>query len=454
MKYFGIYLLDEAKSAKNRPHDHLYTRIHGIWYDLAHFDHPGGPIALHLTKDRDGTVLFESHHLLSKLDMRKILSKYKVPSSAARGLYTIDPRDNGGHYTWDSFHDDAFVKDLKELLHSYFGAIAKRNNCSLYQATKANTERWSLLSILALGFVTTLPYYINGHYWALLVLPALVHVLVFSYWHDSLHFSMSQDWRINASLPYLLPGWSSPWLWYHQHVIGHHAYTNVAMKDPDIAHSSHFKREHQSVSWNKIHAKQGSVGRFAFIWIITNLWLNLICDLKTNINLSYNNVVGYNTLSHRRLLLHIIGRMIYSFIMFIWPILRFPLSKAVIWIAIPNIIISCLFMINTQINHSTEECSHGSNTNFLKHQVLTAQNFGCNSMFCFLFSGGLNFQIEHHLFPFVNHCHLPWLAPKVKVLCKKHGVDYNEAMGYRDAFNNHLRHILELAKDPALSLTK
>ena len=99
---------------------------------------------------------------------------------------------------------------LRKACPLYFGAIAKRNNCSLYQATKANTERWSLLSILALGFVTTLPYYINGHYWALLVLPPLTHVLLFSYWHDSLHYCMSQYWRINASLPYLLPGWSSP----------------------------------------------------------------------------------------------------------------------------------------------------------------------------------------------------------------------------------------------------
>jgi delta11-fatty-acid desaturase len=83
-------------------------------------------------------------------------------------------------------------------------------------------------------------------------------------------------------------------LWYHQHIIGHHAYINVAMKDPDIAPSSQIKREHQIVAWKKIHAKQGSVGRFALIWIITNLWLNLINDLQTNINLSYNNVVGYN----------------------------------------------------------------------------------------------------------------------------------------------------------------
>ena len=30
------------------------------------------------------------------------------------------------------------------------------------------------------------------------------------------------------------------------------------------------------------------------------------------------------------------------------------------------------------------------------------------------------------LFPFVNHCHLPFLAPGVKEICRKHGADYNE----------------------------
>jgi hypothetical protein len=47
-------------------------------------------------------------------------------------------------------------------------------------------------------------------------------------------------------------------LWYHQHIIGHHAYINVAMKDPDIAPSSQIKREHQIVAWKK--SKTGQCG--------------------------------------------------------------------------------------------------------------------------------------------------------------------------------------------------
>ncbi len=413
LKHFGIHLLDEARSPKNQLHvqKHLYTRIHGVWYDFAKFDHPGGPIALNLAKDRDATVLFESHHLLSKIDLSKILSKYKVEAKVAQDLCTIDPRDNGAHYKWDNFHTDPFVKDIKNLLMTHFGDIAKSRNCTLYQATKANKDRWSLLGILALAVITTLPYYIGGQWWTLFVLPPMAWILFINYWHDSLHFSLSSDWRTNASLPYLFPIFSSPWLWYHEHIIGHHAYTNVGMKDPDIAHAPQLKREHESVAWKRSHEHQGTFFRYALVWsIATNIGLNLFSDLKTNLKLSYNNVVGYNRLSRSRLILHGIGRMVYLYVMFMWPLFLFPFRKSTAWIVIPNVLFSCCFMVNSQINHLTEECSNASDTNFLKHQVITAQNFGCDSLFCMLFSGGLNYQIEHHLFPFVNHCHLPFLG--------------------------------------------
>jgi len=116
LKHFGIHLLDEAK-----PQTHLFTRIHGTWYDLATFKHPGGPISLSLIKDRDGTALFKSHHLLSTLDIYKMLKKYTVPKEIAHNLNTLDAKDDGGHYVWTGFDNDAFVQDMKELLHSYFG---------------------------------------------------------------------------------------------------------------------------------------------------------------------------------------------------------------------------------------------------------------------------------------------------------------------------------------------
>ena len=71
----------------------------GEWYDLQHFNHPGGPVALALCVGRDGTALFESHHyLIEHKRLMSILSKFKVPPSIAQGLKTMDPRDDGAHY--------------------------------------------------------------------------------------------------------------------------------------------------------------------------------------------------------------------------------------------------------------------------------------------------------------------------------------------------------------------
>lgn len=452
IKYFGVYIFDEARSSNNHPHDHIYVRIRETWYDFSTFDHPGGPIALNLAKDRDATALFESHHLLvSPQRLFKLLSKYKVDSKVAKSLKTLDPNDDGGHYEWKGFEHDAFVCDLKELLYSYFSQIAKERKIGLYQATKATPKRWLMITSLLTAFCLTLPSFLGGCWWALFITPQLAWILVANYWHDSLHFSLSSNWKVNAIMPYFFPIISSPWMWYHQHVIGHHVYTNVAHKDPDIAHAPQLMREHNSIRWRKAHKTQGSWTRILLIWSISVVFgLHILSDLKANWKLTYNNAVPYRKLSSMRIGAHVIGRVIWIACIFIWPFYVFPRWKACVWTCYPIFSFSWSFMMNTQINHLTEECSHASNKNFLKHQVITAQNFGCQSIFCRVFSGGLNFQIEHHLFPFVNHCHLPFLAPGVKFLCKKHNIKYNETQGYFEAFQKHVTHTLEMAKDPKI----
>ena len=106
-------------------------------------------------------------------------------------------------------------------------------------------------------------------------------------------------------------------------------------------------------------------------------------------------------------------------------------------------------MVNTQINHLIDDCAHASDTNFYKHQVVTAQNFGINSYFCYYLSGGLNYQIEHHLFPTVNHCHLPALSRGVRMICEKHSAPYHLAAGYCDALIRHVSHTLKMERMPS-----
>ncbi|KAL7525987.1 hypothetical protein ACHAXR_003578 [Thalassiosira sp. AJA248-18] len=452
---FGPYVFTEAKSPSHRTNsrdDRLLSRIHSKWYDLTMFEHPGGPIAVSLIHQRDGTALFESHHPFIKREkLLKILSKYEIPKDdeSERGCELMDPRDDG-YYTWEGIDNDKFVSDLKELVCDYFSAIAKKRGVTLNEAAKATPARWMLILSLLASFFGTLPWYIHGNWAFLFITPLLAWVTMVNYWHDGLHFSLSTDWRVNAWMPYLVSFLSSPWLWYHEHVIGHHAYPNVDHKDPDLAHAPQLMREHQSIKWRPSHVGQSRWQHVLLVWsVAVGIGLGLLNDFKTNLKSSYNNAVPYSPLSRPRFLVHILGRLGYLFIMHIWPYFTFPLWKAIIWTTVSNVVLSVSFMVNTQINHLTNTCAHASDsTNFFKHQIVTAQNFGNGSLFCYYFSGGLNYQIEHHLFPNINHCHLPALAKGVKQICEKHGVPYHHAAGYREAMEKHFAHTEEMEKRP------
>ena len=456
IKHYGPYIFTEAKSPIQRnpkkQSDRLLTKIHNKWYNITNFDHPGGPIALSLINGRDGTALFESHHpFMSRSHLMKILNKYEVRNKQQQielQCKLMDIRDDG-YYNWDDIENDTFVLDLKTYVIDYFTNIAKKRNVSLNQAAKATPARWMLIVSLMTCFFGTLPYYIAGYWVFLFVTPTLAWITAVNYWHDGLHFSLSTDWRVNAWLPYLFPYYWSPWMWYHEHVIGHHAYPNIGHKDPDLAHAPQLMREHDSIKWRPAHAGQAKWQNILLIWsVASSLGLNLLNDIRATVKLTYNNVVPCEKLSRSGMAAHVAGRIMYIFITFMWPFFAFPFWKALIWASVPNAIFSVCFMINTQINHLSDSCAHASSTNFYKHQVVTSQNFGNGSLFCYYFSGGLNYQIEHHLFPTINHCHLPGLSSGVKRICEKHGVPYNHAAGYRDAIERHVSHTESMATKP------
>jgi len=448
---WGAYILTEIANWYGTCKMKKYTRIRGEWYDLQSFKHPGGPIAISLIVGRDGTALFESHHYFIDHDrLQRILSKYRVKKEIADTLSTMDPMDDGSSFDWKEYDNSPFVKEIKAMVKDHFSRRAKKLGITVRQATKATPKRWALLVFLMSLFLSTIPSYVSGKYWTLIVTPFLGWLWAVNWWHDALHFGLSCDWRVNAFLPYLFPLFSSPWSWYHQHVIGHHAYTNIGHRDPDLWNSNplikRFNKWQKLTKWGvrQKNLVKFSLGSFVFS-VAVPLGLNMIRDLIANITGKYKKAVAYTTLRGTRLVAHIFGRFLFVYIVFIWPFLYLTPRKAIIWATFPIVIFSWFFMLNTQINHCTENTAYARGTNFLKHQVITAQNFGVGdcgvwSGWYFLLSGGLNYQIEHHLFPSVNHCHLPDLQPKVKAICKKHGVNYNQASGYIEALGDFVKY--------------
>jgi len=127
--------------------------------------------------------------------------------------------------------------------------------------------------------------------------------------------------------------------------------------------------------------------------------------------------------------------------------------SAFIWSTTPAMTLYTLFMIFSQVNHLVSETQHEATTlkakTFRERQVLTSHNIipenSAYSMVNWWVSGGLNLQIEHHLFPGVHHYHLLKLQPIVEGICKKYGVQYITTPSYTAAIVKYIAFLKSLS---------
>jgi linoleoyl-CoA desaturase len=86
--------------------------------------------------------------------------------------------------------------------------------------------------------------------------------------------------------------------------------------------------------------------------------------------------------------------------------------------------------------------------NWAIHQLLTTTNFGNKSKWFSWYVGGLNFQIEHHLFPNVCHVHYRKIASIVKRTAHEYGLPYKSATTFFEALRGHARLLKQLGVKP------
>mmetsp|Transcript_33378 Transcript_33378/g.92992 ORF Transcript_33378/g.92992 Transcript_33378/m.92992 type:complete len:117 (+) Transcript_33378:25-375(+) len=79
-------------------------------------------------------------------------------------------------------------------------------------------------------------------------------------------------------------------------------------------------------------------------------------------------------------------------------------------------------------------------------QIRTSCNWSIHSTMWWLISGGLNFQIEHHLFPGVCHVHYPAISKIVRAACEEHGLPYNAYPSYWAIYKSHIRTLYLLGR--------
>ena len=82
--------------------------------------------------------------------------------------------------------------------------------------------------------------------------------------------------------------------------------------------------------------------------------------------------------------------------------------------------------------------------NWAVHQMYTTTNFAPNNKILSWFIGGLNYQIEHHLFPHVCHIHYSKINKIIEKTALEYGLPYNSEKTFRSALISHARMLKQL----------
>jgi linoleoyl-CoA desaturase len=99
-------------------------------------------------------------------------------------------------------------------------------------------------------------------------------------------------------------------------------------------------------------------------------------------------------------------------------------------------------------SYSQEQTGTAAGKEWAVHQVETTANFARNNRLLTWYVGGLNHQIEHHLFPRISHIHLPSISDIVEQVCREHGVRYRVHPTMTGAIASHYRWLRDLGKPP------
>jgi linoleoyl-CoA desaturase len=337
--------------------------------------------------------------------------------------------------------DNAFYIELKRRVHLHMANNGQRErDCPQMYVKTAIILTTFVASYVLLVFV-------SSTWWQALPLAALLALSVaaigFNIMHDASHHAYSsRGWvnRVAASSLDIIGG--SSYFWHWKHVVFHHNYANIYNYDTDIELGALGRLAPQSRRL-PVHAFQ-----HWYFWILYGV-LVIKWNLYDDFRVALRGKIGehrYRPMRGGQLAIFIFGKVMFFSISFGIPLLFHSASIVAlfyIFIAfIAGIVMSTVF----QLGHSVEEASfpQPQETGYMDkpwavHQVETTVDFAPKSTAAFWLLGGLNFQIEHHLFPRICHTNYPLIAPVVEETCRDFGIKYNVHDSFRRGVMSHFR---------------
>ncbi len=345
-----------------------------------------------------------------------------------------------------------FFDALKKKIDHYFSEnkIKQSGNLKLYY--KAIILVTTLVALyVVLVFFTPQNDYISL---ALCFLLGINFAAIgFNLMHDGGHGSFSSKPWVNKMMAHSLElmGGSS-FMWNLKHNQNHHTFTNIEGMDDDIDIKPFIRvSQDQPKKWYHRFQHIYSSFLYALTYILWVFWL----DYRKY----FSGKIGEIKIKKMSLKDQIIfwgSKVIYLILFLVIPILKVGLWDTLIGYTLAAMVTGFVISVVFQLAHIVEgayfpEITEDTpllkiETEWAIHQLRSTANFATKNKFVSWFIGGLNYQVEHHLFPKVCHIHYPKINKIVQETCKEHNITYLEFPTVFSAYKSHLTHLKQVGR--------
>lgn len=351
----------------------------------------------------------------------------------------------------DNFKEKEFTRAVRKRVRSYFKShnLSKNGNLNLYLKTVVMLAAYFVPFIVIL----TLPISTLTAFFMAVLMGIGEAGIGMSVMHDGAHGCYSSNKWVNkvmASTMFLLG--SNNFNWKVQHNIKHHSYTNIYNYDLDISNVSIIRLcEHAPIK--KYHRYQ-HLYAFPLYGLMT--FARLFGEIS--VLLKYNQE-GITKKLHVNPTLEMIKlitiKIIYLAVIIGLPLIFTTFSFWQILIGFVTLHVTAGMIMTTvfQMAHVVEGTHQPMpvknnliNHEWMIHELRTTSDFGRKNGLFSWYIGGLDFQIEHHLFQNISHVHYPKIASIVKKTAEEFGFTYNLKPNMLQALASHYRRLKELGR--------
>jgi linoleoyl-CoA desaturase len=278
----------------------------------------------------------------------------------------------------------------------------------------------------------------------------------FNIFHDSNHGSFSSNKCVNLVVSGLTATalGAGRHFWCYKHNVLHHTFTNIFEWDDDIE-SRGFLRQSPRQPWLPRFRNQHIF--FVAIYSVATLEWFFVRDFVEYLKMRINPYQPLSPLSKIEKLEFWLSKAGYYAIFVFLPFAILPADRVVIGLLVFHVTFALSLSLIFQLAHVIEKSDFPEpfghpailEEEWAAHEMRTTANFAVHNRLLRWFAGGLNFQIEHHLFPHISHTHYPDISDIVRNTAREFNLPYHLYDTYLDVVKSHYRLLRELGADPA-----